>query len=284
MAGSRSTHRVKTAVALVAVVVVGLGVAVWFGQRALMYHPDTTPVASAGDVLTGGRDVVLSTADGLALDAWYVPPVEGCDASVLVAPGNAGNRAGRVALAEAVTDSGFGVMLIDYRGYGGNPGTPSESGLALDIRAARAALLEQGQAEDRIIYLGESLGTGVVSELAVDHPPAALVLRSPMTSFGAVAQDLYGVPLGGLLRDQYPVIDHVRQITVPVAVVSGTSDALVPPAQSEAVADAARHAGAEVVEVSVPGAGHNDPSLTRGPALIGALADASRLAGIRSCQ
>ena len=280
----RATRRWAIARVVAALIVLALGAVVWFGQRSLMYHPDRTPVPGAAEALAGGRDVVLTTADGLELGAWYIPPADGCEAAVLVSPGNGGSRAGRVGLAEAVHRPGFGVLLVDYRGYGGNPGAPSEAGLTLDARAARDALLEAGIAGDRILYLGESLGTGVVSELAAEHPPAAVVLRSPMTSFGALVDELYGTPLGWMLRDRYPVAHHVREVTVPVAVVYGESDSLVPPEQSRAVAQAARDAGADVLEVAVPGADHNDAVLAQGDALVGAVVDAARLAGVPGCD
>ena len=267
-------------------VIVGVGVAlaatVWFGQRSQMYHPDRSAPPPAAQVLPGAHDVTLATSDGLALGAWYVPPTS-CDAVVLVAHGNGGNRAGRAGLARAIADRGFGVLLFDYRGYGGNAGQPTEQGLALDARAARGFLLDEGVAATDLIYLGESLGTGVVSELAVEHPPAAMVLRSPMTSFADVVQALYDLPIGWVLRDRFPVQEHVAQVTVPIAVVYGSGDTVVPAEQSQVVAQTAREAGADVVEVTVPGADHNDTVLAEGVALTDALVAVARLAGVTGC-
>jgi fermentation-respiration switch protein FrsA (DUF1100 family) len=121
---------------LVVVAILGLVVALLYGfQRRLIYLPSTGPVPAAADVLTGAEDVVLETGDGLRLAAWFVPSGPG-GTTVLVAPGNAGDRADRAPLAEALSARGLGVLLLDYRGYGGNPGGPSEPGLALDARAA----------------------------------------------------------------------------------------------------------------------------------------------------
>jgi uncharacterized protein len=276
-------RRAAAAVALV-LVVVGVVVVVWLGQRNLVYFPDRTAPPPAATVLPGARDVSLTTSDGLTLGSWYAPPSERCRAAVLVAPGNAGNRAGRVGLAAALRAEGFGVLLVDYRGYGGNPGAPSEPGLLRDLRAARAFLLrEAGIDEARLVYLGESIGTGPVSALAVEHPPAALVLRSPFTSLADVGRAAYGVPVGWLLRDRYAVAENVRHVRAPVAVVYGGRDTTVPPAQSRAVAAAARTAGADVVEVEVPDAGHNDPLLAQGPALVATLGRVAASAGITGC-
>lgn len=147
--------------------------------------------------------------------------------------------------------------LVDYRGYGGNPGSPTEEGLALDARAAADWLEAAGHPPDRTIYVGESLGTGVATRLAVDRPPAGLVLRSPYTNFGEVAAgQLGGAPLGWLIRDRYDTLATIPDVTSPVLVLAGEADTLIPPAQSEEVSDAAPNRAGYEVE---PGAGHNDP-------------------------
>lgn len=237
--------------------------AVWAAQRRLIYFPDRSAPTAAD-----GREITLRTADGLRLSAWLFKPLPGTpDArvSVLVMPGNAGNRAGRVPLATALTSAGLTVLLVDYRGYGGNPGSPSESGLALDADAGQASLASLGYP---ILYYGESLGAAVATALAVRHPPAGLLLRSPFTSLPAAGQTHYPfLPVGLLLRDRFPVESLISQVTAPTVVVYGTADGVVPPAQSRAVADAAANLTDLVV---VDGADHNDRILLDGPALVSA--------------
>ena len=241
----------------------------WALQRKLVYFPDTTPVPPAATVLDGGQDVELTTSDGLRLGAWWLPAEDPAAPAVLVAPGNGGARDLRAPLARALADAGLSVLLIDYRGYGGNPGSPSEEGLARDARAARQWLLDAGVAPERLVYFGESLGCGVVTALAAEHPPAGLVLRSPFPDLAAVGSHHYPfLPVRALLRDRFPVADLVARIDVPTVVVLGTADSIVPPAQSRAVAEAAAHLR-ELVEV--PGAGHNDRVLLDGPALVAAV-------------
>ncbi|MDM8086397.1 alpha/beta fold hydrolase [Cellulomonas cellasea] len=277
--------RWKAPLVALPVVVLMLVGAVWVGQQSFVYHPDRTPVPPVADRLPGAREVTLRTTDGLALGAWWLPRSGTCRAAVLLAHGNGGNRAGRVRLAQALNEHGFGVLMFDYRGYGGNPGRPTEAGLARDVRAARAYLLDEAGIEEQdLVYLGESLGTGVVSELAVEHPPAALVLRSPLTSLDEVGHSLYRVPVGWLLRDRYLVRENVGRLGVPTAVVYGTDDAIVPAAQSRDVAQTARAAGAEVVEVEVPGAGHNDDVLVEGAALVEAVLAVAVKGGVRGCR
>jgi uncharacterized protein len=258
-------------VALVVVLAVAATVtgAFWALQRRLIFLPDTSPLPPAATVLDGAEDVELTTSDGLRLGAWWLP-AGGLDATaVLVAPGNAGARHLRAPLARALADEGFSVLLLDYRGYGGNPGSPSEEGLARDVRAARQWLLDAGVADDRLVYLGESLGGAVVTELALEHPPAGLVLRSPFTDLAAVGSHHYPfLPVRALLRDRFPVAELVARVDVPTVVVLGTADSIVPPAQSRAVADAA--AGLRDL-VEVPGADHNDRVLLDGPDLVAAV-------------
>jgi fermentation-respiration switch protein FrsA (DUF1100 family) len=254
-------------IALALIVIGGLVLAAaWFGQRRLIYFPDRTAPAPGGSF----RDVTLRTEDGLALTAWLLRPARtDRGTAVLVTPGNAGHRAYRAPLATGLADAGFTVLLLDYRGYGGNPGSPTEDGLARDARAARAYLDGLGFGADRIVYFGESLGAAVAVGLATEHPPAALVLRSPFTDLAATGREHYPwLPVGLLLRDKYPVADRLARVRVPTTVIYGTADTIVPPAQSRSVAE--RSAG-PTREVALPGANHNDPSLTHGPQVIAAV-------------
>jgi len=260
------------AVAVVGVVAILLLVMVWALQRRLVYFPATQDVPSAGQVLGQGRDVLLQTSDGLRLGAWHLPPPDpGRDITVLVANGNGGDRSMRAPLAEALARRGLGVLLFDYRGYGGNPGSPSEEGLALDVRAARRYLVEDaGVRPDRLLYFGESLGGAVVTELAGEHPPAGLVLRSPFVDLASVGRHHYPyLPVGLLMRDRYPLVEHLAEVDVPLVVVFGTGDTIVPVEQSRAVA---RAAPGPVRTVEIASADHNDLALLSGARLVDAVA------------
>jgi uncharacterized protein len=264
------------AVAVVLTSAILLLVVLWALQRQLIYFPSTGPVPTAAAMLDRGRDVRLETSDGLALGAWFVPPADrAAGVTVLVANGNGGDRSLRAPLARALARQELGVLLFDYRGYGGNPGEPSEQGLALDVRAARAFLVEEaGVRQDRLLYLGESLGAAVVTGLATEHPPAGLVLRSPFVDLASAGRTHYPyLPVGLLLRDRYPLLEQLRDVRVPVVVVYGTADTIVPPSQSWEVAAAAPHL---VRAVTVEGAGHNDLALLNGDDLVGAVVTLAR--------
>jgi fermentation-respiration switch protein FrsA (DUF1100 family) len=264
----RSALLAVSGVVLLALVATGL---LWAFQRSLIYLPDAGPAQPVAAVLPGARDVVLRTEDGLDLAAWYLPA--GADApAVLVANGNAGSRELRAPLARALHDAGLSVLLFDYRGYGGNAGNPSEQGLALDVRAARAYLVDEAAVPaDRLLYFGESLGAAVVTELATEHPPAALVLRSPFVDLAAVAAVHYPfLPVRALLRDRFPLAEQLARVSIPTTVVLGDADTIVPPEQSRAVADAAKQLH-RLVEV--PRADHNDAVLLDGDAVVDAVVD-----------
>jgi hypothetical protein len=249
----------------------------WAVQRQLIYFPDAAPVPPAAEVIAGAREVTLHTEDGLELGAWFVPAARGrargASMAVLVAPGNGGNRAGRAGLAQELSERGLAVLLMDYRGYGGNPGSPSETGLAADAFAATEALAALGYPPERTIYFGESLGAGVVTALQVRRPPAGMVLRSPFTELADVGSHHYPfLPVRLLLRDRFPVVQHLSSSQVPVTVIYADHDTVVPSALSARVADAA----ASLVErMVIAGADHNDPVMF-GPRVADAVA---RLAG-----
>ncbi|MBW3591922.1 MAG: lysophospholipase [Actinobacteria bacterium] len=266
-------------VAIVVATILVLLLLFWGLQRRLIYLPYSGPVPPAAETLEGARDVVLETEDGLELGAWFVTPQNSqASAGVLVANGNAGNRSLRAELAEALAEQGFAVLLFDYRGYGGNPGSPTERGLGRDARAAYEFMVgDAGLAPQQLLYYGESLGAAVVAELATEHPPAGLVLRSPFEDLASVGKLHYPfLPVDLLLKDRYPLAEQIAGLDVPVTVIYGEQDSIIPPSQSRAVAKAARDA--QLVEI--PGAGHNDPVLLDSPDLIEAVVQLARRAGL----
>lgn len=249
------------AVVVVLLVVVLMAALMWTFQRKLIYFPDT----AHPDLAPGATEVSFSTSDGLTLQSWLVAPTAPANGiSVLVAHGNGGSRAGRMPLAVALAEQGFSVLLLDYRGYGGNPGSPTEQGLIADARAALAFL-----GSGPVIYFGESLGTGVVTALALSDPPLALVLRSPFTSLADAGSVHYPfLPVHILGRDKFPVLAQIATINVPTVVIFGSDDSIVPAGQSRLVAS---KAGGPVTLVEVPGADHNDRILLDGPQIIAAV-------------
>jgi hypothetical protein len=255
-----------------AAIVIAAGAAVllafWAGQRSLMYLPSGDVVTPDDAGLGAAEAVRLRTEDGLELGAWFAPaastPARG---TVIVFNGNAGNRSYRATLGARFVQAGFGVLLFDYRGYGGNPGSPSEDGLAADARAARHYLTTRADVDPaRVIYFGESLGAGVAVALALERAPAVLVLRSPFSSALDVGRFHYPwLPVGWILKDRFLSIDRMPRITSPALFIAGDRDRIVPASQTRALFDAARGPKALMV---LPGADHNDEDLAEGPQII----------------
>lgn len=260
---------------IAAVVMAGVVAAVlillWTMQRSLMYFPMGDVPAASAVGLTGVEAITFETSDGLTLNAWFVAASGPSPRpTVLVFSGNAGNRAYRAPLAAAVQRHGIQVLLVDYRGYGGNPGTPTQGGLASDSRAARAYLVSRPDVDaSQLVYFGESLGTAVAVDLAADHAPAALVLRSPFTSMADVGQYHYPfLPVRRLLRDRFAAIDQIRRVRVPLLVIAGGNDRIVPIDHSRRLYDAANEPKTLLV---IPNADHNDYELLAGDQMIGAI-------------
>jgi fermentation-respiration switch protein FrsA (DUF1100 family) len=258
------------ALVVVAVLLAPLGL-LWAFQRRLLYLPGPATVPPAATVLPGAEEVTFPTADGLRLGGWFLAARPGGTApAVLVCNGNGGNRALRASLAAALRRLGLSVLLFDYRGYGGNPGEPSEGGLAADARGALDYLVGRPEVDPgRVIYFGESLGAAVALRLATERPPAALVLRSPFASLAEVGQLHYPlVPVSLLLRDRFDSAAAARRLTAPVLVVAGGRDRIVPAAHSRRLFAAAPEPKRLVV---LPGVDHNDPELNAGPRLMAEL-------------
>ncbi|MGI8881959.1 MAG: alpha/beta hydrolase [Jatrophihabitans sp.] len=227
-----------------------------------LYHPSEkilrTP-AAAGLEFT---DVDVRTDDGVDLHAWWIPHVGPNRGHVLLAHGNGGNIGDRVEHAALLTSVGFDVFLFDYRGYGRSTGRPDEKGTYLDARAARAALLDQpGVHLDRLYYLGESLGSGIVLELAVEHAPAGVVLMSAFASVRAVARDHYRALPTRLVPNIYPSLSRIPSVQAPVLLIHGTADDLIPVDHAHSLfAAAAQPKELHLIE----GVGHNDLIPTAG--------------------
>jgi fermentation-respiration switch protein FrsA (DUF1100 family) len=237
----------------------------WAFQDRLIYIPDRSeppPPAQLG--LPEVSAIRLATEDGLSLLAWWLPPPDAAAPVVLFLHGNAGNLAHRAGRAAAFRAAGQGALLVGWRGYGGNPGRPDEAGLVRDARAALAWLGGEGIGPARIGVWGESLGTAIALHLAASRPVpvGAVVLESPFTSLVDVARVHYPlIPAGLLLRDRFDSLSRVGAVTVPMLILTGGRDRLVPPGMGQRLAEAA---GAPVETWQAPLADHNDVAAAGG--------------------
>ena len=212
----------------------------FLAQRRILFRPDRTPPDLARAGVAAARAMTVTTADGLSLLAWYLPPARDGGHVVLYLHGNAGHIGHRGFRFGPFQDLGWGVLLLEYRGYGGNPGRPSEAGLLIDARAGLTALLAKGFVPSTILLWGESLGSGLAVRLAVEQPVGAVLLESPYTSITDIARSRFPfVPVRWLLRDRFDSLRVIGNVRAPVLVMHGARDDIVPVEMGRAIYTAA---------------------------------------------
>lgn len=214
-------------------------------QRNLLYLPSQHIGSPAASGVPEMAEVTLKTADGLDLISWYRPAFSHHPTFVYF-HGNGGNISYRAFRVRPYLDAGYGLLLVEYRGYGGNPGKPDEQGLYADGRAAMAFLAAGGVAADKVVIYGESLGSGVAVQIAAERaqagvPVAAVILEAPMSSLTDVAAYHYPfVPVRWLLKDRFDSAAKIDEMAAPLFIIHGEDDRVVPVRFGRVLFDAAR--------------------------------------------
>jgi uncharacterized protein len=197
-------------------------------QRDLQYFPTRRDPAPEAVGLTGVDRILLRTPDGETVVLWYAA-AEANRPVILFLHGNGGeigDRADRFAFYQS---KGFGVAFLSWRGYGGSSGSPSETGLLTDAKTAYDQLRAQGVPANRIVLVGESLGTGPAVITAARNPVAAVVLEAPYSAAVDIARRAYPwIPVGLLMKDQYRSRDHIAAINAPLLILHGEKDRTIP--------------------------------------------------------
>jgi uncharacterized protein len=221
-----------------------LSALVWWRQERIAFPAPRTALPAPGDVGLPGERVTVTTADGVVLRGWYLPPDPGTPRpapGLLWFPGNAETVGGIWPLLAAWRPPEFGVLILDYRGYGTSGGTPTEQGLYRDGEAAWDALVERTEIDAaRVAVFGRSLGSAVALHVATTRPARAVVLESPFSTAAALRRAHYPFLPGVLLRLELDNVGRAARLTVPLLVFHGADDRIVPPAMGEAVAAAGR--------------------------------------------
>ena len=211
---------------LAAVGYVGLAATMFLAQRRLMYFPDRQRIPPAAAGFPQAQEVVLETRDGEKIVAWHLPPQAGKPV-VLYFHGNGGTLPLRVDRFQRIAAAGAGLLAIDYRGYGGSSGSPTERGLIEDGRAAHAFVA--ARYPGRIALWGESLGTGVAIALAAEQPVTHIVLDAPYTSALEVAATVYWFfPVRWLMKDTFRSDLRIEKVKAPVLILHGEADDVIP--------------------------------------------------------
>lgn len=205
----------------------------YYAQRGLMYFPDRTRTAPADAGLPEAKEEKLTTADGETIIVWHIPPRDKAKPVIIYFHGNGGALNLRAQRFARLAEEGFGVVGVSYRGYGGSSGRPSEDGLIADGVAAYEFAVKH-YTPARVALWGESLGTGVAVAVAAEAPVAKLVLETPFTSAADVGASVYPfLPVRWLMKDQFRSDLRIKQVKVPVLILHGDRDSVVPIAFGE---------------------------------------------------
>ncbi len=212
--------------------------ALWVLQGRLIFQADSRPLGDPPASLPAYSRALLETADGLSLAFWQAPPQPGRPV-ILYFHGNGGNAGDRAEALLPLAAAGYGLVLAEYRGYGGNPGRPGEAMLLAD-GARYLAYVRRHFRGHRIVLWGESLGAGVALPLAAAGDVAGVILDSPFTSLATVAAGKFPfVPIDTLLQARFDNLSVIRSVRVPILILHGERDTVVPASHGHALLAAA---------------------------------------------
>ena len=220
-------RRMLSFLAGLAIVYLGVLALLYFNQQKLLYFPDVERPETGPDGLL--QPIAYRSADGIELSSLYRAPPSDAARVLLHFHGNAGNIGDRIGRILPFADAGMGILLAEYRGFGGNSGSPSEQGFYDDARAAIDFLGQQGVEPGRMVFYGESLGSGVAVQMATEFGCGALVLEAPYSSVADVAQGRYWMfPVKALVRDKFNSTAKIARVRCPIFIMHGTADRVIP--------------------------------------------------------
>jgi hypothetical protein len=231
-------------------------------ERSFIYFPERELIGNPTDFGLAFDDAYFAASDGVRLHGWFVPGES--DVTWLWCHGNAGNISHRLENLRLLHDElEVKVFIFDYRGYGRSEGAPSEQGTYRDAEAALAYVLSRPDVDaEHIVYFGRSLGAAVAVELATRRPPFALILESPLPSIAELARHHYPfLPAGRLLRTKYDSLSKIGNVHVPLLVLHGDQDEVIPFQSGRKLFEAADEPKRFY---TIRGAGHNDTYIVGG--------------------
>ncbi|GER06832.1 alpha/beta hydrolase [Iodidimonas muriae] len=244
----------RLSIALVALLLLtgasGYGLHVYYKDRIFNPSPDR-PDASL--VPFPVETVSIETPDGLALNAWWHAPLAG-EETILYLHGNSTSIGKYTRGTAPLVEAGYGVLMLEYRGYGGNPGALSDDGFLIDAKAGLDWLEDRGIPSPSVHVYGYSLGTGTAVPLAADRAVASVVLAAPFASIAEMGYDQFPKWfVDAILTDRFDSIARIQDVEEPVLIIHGTEDATVPQHQSERLMAAG---GDNITRLLFDGAGH----------------------------
>jgi pimeloyl-ACP methyl ester carboxylesterase len=269
----RGLSLLKSVVRITLGVLIGATLFLVFSEKRLIYYPaaevDVTPKALGLPF----EEVSIDVEPGVTIHGWFIKAAkEPSVATVLFSHGNAGNIADRLDRVLRWRGVGADFLLYDYRGYGKSTGSPDEEGTYRDGRAAYDYLVSDRHVDPaHLILMGESLGCAISIQLAIERKAAGLAIEAPFASIAHMANAIYPfLPLGSFIRTRYENVKKIPQLKMPLFVVQGTRDEVIPLAQGRMVFDAAPE---PKQYLAIEGAHHNDVYVVGGEGYRRALAD-----------
>ena len=201
---------------------------VFFNQRNLLYHPFENNYSTDKPNFTF-KKIFVENSDGNVLQGWLHEKDLKNKKTLVFFHGNAGDLENRIYKLNLIKDFDINFLIVAYRGFSGNKGKPTEKGLYDDARSTLYWLQNRGVKQDQIIIYGESLGTGVSVEVAQNKNFAGIILESPFTSMVDAGKHYYFyLPVSLLLKDRYETIKKLKNINIPILVMHGEKDKIVP--------------------------------------------------------
>ncbi len=228
-------------------------VVMYAAQRRFIYFPDSARTTPAAAGLPGVEERIITTPDGEKVVAWYGKAKPG-QPTLLYFHGNGGTLELRSDTIRRYLAHGRGVFMMAYRGFSGSTGSPSEAANVADAKLAYDALIKDGVRPEDIILYGESLGTGVAIQVALEKKVEGVILDSPYTSILELASEYYPwLPVSLLLKDRYESIRYIHDVHAPLFVLHGQADEVVPVDMGRRLYAAAN----QPKEIrTIPGGGH----------------------------
>ena len=201
---------------------------VYFYQRNLLYHPSENNYLN-DKINFNYEEIFIETDKNINLKSWFIKKDLNRFKTILIFHGNAGNLFNRVYKLNELNKLDVNILLISWRGFSGNKGKPTEKNLYHDAEEAVKWLNNRGAISKNIILYGESLGTGVATELGTSNAFGGIILESPFTSIANAAKIYYPyLPVNIILKDRYDSIGKIKNITTPILIMHGKKDNIVP--------------------------------------------------------
>jgi fermentation-respiration switch protein FrsA (DUF1100 family) len=246
----------RNSLLLIPLIYIAALLALYAFQRHFLYFPSSTYISlQAAHAPAAMKELPARTDDGLDLKAWYAPAT-GEPLTIVFFHGNGDSLRTAAFIAPPYLAAGYGFMLVEYRGYSGMPGSPTEVGIYSDARADIQSLIASGVKADDIVLFGYSLGTGVAVQMAHEFHARGLILLAPYMSVAKQAQMTFPFfPAGLLVKDRYENFRKIPDLHIPILMANGGRDEVIPPSQGSQLFALANEPKQFAF---IPEAGHSD--------------------------